>query len=230
MIYLQLFWEFFKVGLFAVGGGLATIPFLQDIASRTGWFSADQIMDMLAVSECTPGAIGINMATYAGFQTAGAPGAVCATVGLVTPSIIVVVIVAGILKKFQDSKYVQALFYGLRPASSGLIGSACVGVAAAALFGFTGKSISAALAGIFSEGGGVGTVLSGLSGDTIKNMLFSNLELKAVVLAVILWLLMNLGRMERFKDNAALKKLSSIHPAFFLAASAAVGIIFKFAG
>ena len=229
MIYLTLYWEFFKVGLFAIGGGLATIPFLQDMAARTGWFSAGQIMDMLAVSECTPGAIGINMATYTGFQTAGVPGAACATLGIITPSIIVVVIVAGILKKFQDNKYVQALFYGLRPASSGLIGSACIGVAAAALFGFTGSSISAALAEIFRSGGGAGAVLSGLSAETVISTLLSHLNVKAVVLAVVLWVLMNLGKMERFKDNAVLKKLSTVHPAFFLAASAVVGIVFNFA-
>lgn len=229
MIYLQLFWEFFKVGLFAIGGGLATIPFLQDIASRTSWFSSDQIMDMLAVSECTPGAIGINMATYAGFQTAGVLGAVCATLGIITPSIIVVVIVAGILKKFQDSKFVQALFYGLRPASSGLIGSACIGVAAAALLGFTGTSISAAIADIINAGGGAGAAVPALSGATIVGTILSHINIKAVVLAAILVVLMNLGKMERFKDNAVLKKLSTIHPAFFLAVSAAVGIIFNFA-
>ena len=200
MIYLQLFWEFFKVGLFAVGGGLATLPFLRDISDRLGWFTADQLTDMLAVSECTPGAIGVNMATYAGFQTAGVPGAICSTLGLITPSIIVVLIVAGILKKFQDSKYVQALFYGLRPASSGLIGAACIGVGAAVLFSF----------------GGVSSVLA-------------SIRWKAVVLALILWPLMNLGNMKRFKNNAFLKKLSTIHPAFFLAASAAIGMIFRFA-
>lgn len=229
MIYLWLYWEFFKVGLFAIGGGLATIPFLQDIASRIGWFSADQIMDMLAVSECTPGAIGINMATYAGYQAAGVPGAACATLGVITPSIIVVVIVAGILKKFQDSKYVQALFYGLRPASSGLIASACIGVAAAALFGFSGTSVSAALADIFNAGGGAGKVLSELTAEAVTGTLLSHVSIKAVVLAVVLWVLMNLGKMERFKDNAVLKKLSTIHPVFFLAASAVVGIAFSFA-
>ena len=86
MIYLQLFWEFFKAGLFAIGGGLATLPFLQDMAVKTGWFTTDQLADMIAVSECTPGPIGVNMATYAGFLTKGVPGGIVATIGLITPS------------------------------------------------------------------------------------------------------------------------------------------------
>lgn len=216
MIYLQLFLEFFKVGLFAVGGGLATLPFLQDMGVRTGWFTSEQLTNMLAVSECTPGAIGVNMATYAGFQTAGFPGAVVATLGLVSPSIIVVFIVAGILKKFSDNKYVKALFYGLRPASTGLIGAACIGVAITILF---------------SKGGGsIGTAINDIGSGAGLSAFLSCIEWRAVVLAVILWLLMNLGGMEKFKDNAVLKKLNTIHPIFFLAVSAVVGIALGFAG
>ena len=125
MILIQLFYEFFKAGLFAVGGGLATLPFLQDISAKTGWFTLDQLADMIAISECTPGPIGVNMATYVGFSTAGVPGALAATLGLIAPSIIVILIIAGFLKRFQDNRYVQAAFYGLRPASTGLIGAAC---------------------------------------------------------------------------------------------------------
>ena len=95
MILLRLFFEFFKTGLFAVGGGLATIPFLQDIGARTGWFSNADLTTMIAVSESTPGPMGVNMATYVGFQTAGVPGAVTATLGLIAPSIIVIVVIAG---------------------------------------------------------------------------------------------------------------------------------------
>ena len=94
MLYVRLFWEFFKTGLFAVGGGLATLPFLQDMAERTGWFTHAQLADMLAVSESTPGPIGVNMATYVGFTTGGVPGALVATLGLVTPSVIIILIVA----------------------------------------------------------------------------------------------------------------------------------------
>ena len=118
MIYLQLFYEFFKTGLFAVGGGLATLPFLYDMADRTGWFTRPQLADMLAVSESTPGPIGVNMATYVGFVTCGIPGAIISTLGLVTPSIIVILIIAAFLKAFRHNRYVEAAFYGLRPAST----------------------------------------------------------------------------------------------------------------
>ena len=125
-IYLRLYWEFFKTGLFAVGGGMATLPFLQAIGQSTGWYTYTDLMNMLAVSESTPGPIGINMATYVGFTAAGVPGAVIATLGEVTPSIIVILIVAAILHSFRNNKYVNEAFYGLRPASTGLIGAACV--------------------------------------------------------------------------------------------------------
>ena len=128
MIYLQLFFEFFKAGLFAIGGGMATLPFLYDISDKTGWFTYGQLADMVAISESTPGPIGVNMATYVGFTTAGIPGSVIATLGLITPSIIIILIIAGFLKAFKDNKYVQHAFYGLRPASSGLIAAACAGV------------------------------------------------------------------------------------------------------
>ena len=110
MIYLQLFYEFFKTGLFAIGGGLATLPFLQEMSARTGWFSLSELQDMIAVSESTPGPIGVNMATYAGFTSAGIPGAFCATLGLILPSFIIILIVAGFLKRFKDSPLVDAAF------------------------------------------------------------------------------------------------------------------------
>ncbi len=124
MLYLQLFWEFFKTGLFAVGGGMATLPFLYNIADKTGWYTRAQLADMIAVSESTPGPIGVNMATYVGFLTGGVPGALVATIGLVTPSIIVILLVAAFLQAFRDSKYVTGAFYGLRPASTALITAA----------------------------------------------------------------------------------------------------------
>ena len=128
MILLRLFYEFFKVGLFAVGGGMATIPFLYDMGEKTGWFTRMQVADMLAISESTPGPIGVNMATYVGFTVEGIAGAVVATLGLVTPSIIVILIIAGMLQKFRSSRYVSAAFYGLRPASAALIAAAGVSV------------------------------------------------------------------------------------------------------
>ncbi|MBO5975631.1 MAG: chromate transporter [Oscillospiraceae bacterium] len=128
MIYIQLFIEFFLTGLFAVGGGMATIPFLEDISTRTGWFTHAQLADMVAVSESTPGPIGVNMATYVGYLTAGIPGSIIATLGLVLPSVIIIMIVAAFLKAFRKSKYVERVFYGIRPASTALIAAAGVSV------------------------------------------------------------------------------------------------------
>lgn len=134
MIYLQLFWEFFKTGLFAVGGGMATLPFLYDISARTGWFTTAQLADMIAVSESTPGPIGVNMATFVGFTAAGIPGAVIATLGLATPEVIIILIIARVLAAFRQNRYVDAAFYGLRPCSLGLIAAAGVLVVKVAMF------------------------------------------------------------------------------------------------
>lgn len=136
MMYLQLFLEFFKTGLFSIGGGMATIPFLYDISDKTGWFNHTDLANMIAVGESTPGPIGVNMATYVGFvsgmQNGGVLtailGAVTATLGLVTPSVIVILIVAAILKSFRNNRYVESAFYGLRPASTGLIAAAGLSV------------------------------------------------------------------------------------------------------
>ena len=124
MILLKLFFEFFKTGLFAVGGGMATLPFLYDISERTGWFTQAQLADMIAVGESTPGPIGVNMATYVGFTTAGIPGAVIATLGLAAPEVIIILIIARVLAAFRQNRYVDAAFYGLRPCSLGLIAAA----------------------------------------------------------------------------------------------------------
>ncbi len=137
MIYIRLFFEFCKVGLFAVGGGLATIPFLSDLGSRTGWFSPGQLADMIAVSESTPGPIGVNMATYAGYTAAGVPGGIIATLGLVFPSLIIILIIAGFLNRFRESRIVDAVFYGLRAASAALISAALLQVAHIALMDHT---------------------------------------------------------------------------------------------
>ena len=149
-VYLRLFWEFFKTGLFAVGGGMATLPFLQDIGQATGWYTYTDLMNMLAVSESTPGPIGINMATYVGFTVGGLPGAVIATIGEVTPSIIVVLIVAAMLKKFRDSRLVNDAFYGLRPASTGLIGAACVAVVLEVLTSVASQTPEGSIVNTFS--------------------------------------------------------------------------------
>ena len=136
MIYLQLFWEFLKIGLFAVGGGMATLPVLQDLAEKTGWYSQSLITDMIAISESTPGPIGINMATYVGCNVAGFLGGVVATMGEILPAIVIVVTVSRYLEKFRGSKLVDAAFYGLRPAVTGLIAAAGISVVQVAMFHF----------------------------------------------------------------------------------------------
>ena len=142
MVYLRLFWEFFKAGLFAIGGGMATVPFLQDISSKTGWYTAGQLADMIAVSESTPGPLGVNMATYVGYTVGsgvmgvggGVLGAVTATIGLVCPSVICILIIAYFLDKFRTSKLVDNTLYGLRPASVALISAAGIEILIFALF------------------------------------------------------------------------------------------------
>ena len=101
MIYLQLFWEFVKTGLFALGGGMATVPFLFDISAKTGWFTTSELANMIAVSESTPGPIGVNMATYTGYKTAGIFGSLCATLALIIPSMLLSIGVYKVLKKFE---------------------------------------------------------------------------------------------------------------------------------
>lgn len=128
MIWLQMFWEFFKAGLFAVGGGLSTLPFLYDISQRTGWFTAEDIANMIAISESTPGPLGVNMATYAGFQALGIPGGIYTTLSLTAPALIVISMVYAVLKKFKESDTMTRIFYGLRPASTALIAAAGLGV------------------------------------------------------------------------------------------------------
>ena len=197
MIYLQLFWEFFKTGLFAVGGGMATIPFLYDLSDKTGWFTHNDLANMIAVGESTPGPIGVNMATYVGFITgmkdAGIPtailGAVTATLGLISPSVIVILLIAAILKSFRDNKYVNNAFYGLRPASTGLIAAAGFTVVAANLF--------------FSNAWAQGNFLRAFNW-------------KGIALAAVLWLLTNV-----------IKKTKKWHPIVFITISALVGIIFQ---
>lgn len=128
MLYVRLFYEFFKIGLFAVGGGLATLPFLSELAQWTGWYTGAQLADMVAIAESTPGPIGVNMATYAGYQAGGVLGSAVATLGLVIPSVIVILLIARALNRFSCSPVVAGLFCGLRPASVAMIASAFVGL------------------------------------------------------------------------------------------------------
>ncbi|MDR2739818.1 MAG: chromate transporter [Treponema sp.] len=131
---LYLFIQFFKIGLFSIGGGYATLPFLYEIAAKEGWLSAEKIGDMLAVSQSLPGAIGTNLSAYAGFQYAGIPGSVIAFLGLVSPSIIIIIIIARILNIFKESKIVASLFAGFRPVGAGLLAAAALGALTVSLY------------------------------------------------------------------------------------------------
>ncbi len=137
MTFLKLFFEFFKIGLFAVGGGPATIPFLQDLArSDYGWFNTEELSVMIAIAESTPGPIGVNMATYAGYNAGfgelgtlgGILGGITATLGLITPSVIVIVLIAGFLKAFKENSYVKGAFAGIRPVVTALVLFAVYGI------------------------------------------------------------------------------------------------------
>ena len=136
----QLFWEFFKIGLFAVGGGPATLPFLMDLARSKPWFTMEQLTNMIAISESTPGPLGLNMATYAGFQTLGLFGGLVSSIGLVIPSIVIIVLIAKFLDGFSQNKYVKAAFKAIRPAVTALIGAAVFNLCQVSLFKLVGES------------------------------------------------------------------------------------------
>jgi chromate transporter len=195
MIYLRLFYEFFKTGLFAVGGGMATIPFLYSMADNTGWFTRLDVDNMIAVGESTPGPIGVNMATYVGYITGGNVGglpfailgSVIATLGLIAPSIIIILIIASFLKNFRDNRFVDSAFYGLRPASTGLIAAAGLSVIVSNLF-FAGALENGFSLAVFNW--------------------------KGWILAIVLWVLTN-----------KVKQTKKLHPIIFILASAVVGIV-----
>ncbi len=137
MLFLRLFYEFFKIGLFSIGGGAATIPFLEDLSIKTGWFTIDELTNMIAIAESTPGAIGVNMSTYVGYTSVVAEynsvglailGGFVATIGLVAPAIIIIMLVSLVLQKFKENKIVNYIFYGLRAASCALILAACYSI------------------------------------------------------------------------------------------------------
>ncbi len=197
MILCKLFWEFCKTGLFAIGGGMATVPFLREIADKTGWFTAGQLADMIAVSESTPGPLGVNMATYVGYTVGlsqlGSPwmgivGAVTATLGLIFPSIVIVLCISFFLKRFRTSTLVDAALYGLRPASVALISAAGVEIVLFAI----------------------------LRVDSIYQIGAAQLSWKSVALAAGVYAGTNL-----------IPKLKKLHPIWFILLSAIVGIVLK---
>ena len=133
-VLLQVFAEFFKIGLFAVGGGPATIPFLIELTQKYDWFSMQDLTTMIAVAESTPGPIGLNMATYAGYQTLGVFGGIVSSIGLVIPSLIVITIIAKYFSRMNENATVQAAFSGIRPAVTAIIASAVIGICRVSLF------------------------------------------------------------------------------------------------
>jgi len=150
MTLLNLMYEFFKTGLFSVGGGLATLPFLYEMSSRhPDWFTSADIADMIAISESTPGAIGINMSTYAGYKTAGIPGGILASLALALPCVIIILIIARFLARFRKSRVVEGAFYGLRPASLAMISAAGLNVVRIALINLDALSNGAGLGAFF---------------------------------------------------------------------------------
>lgn len=137
MIYLILFWEFLKIGFFTVGGGLATLPFLYELAGRYDWFTEAQVADMVAVAECTPGPLAINMATYAGVQAGGILGGIVATLALALPSLLVSLLICTVLARWAKGTAIQHIFAGIRPAVAGLISSIALSMALLAILGIS---------------------------------------------------------------------------------------------
>ena len=207
--FLILIVEFFKTGLFAIGGGLATIPFLKQMAEKYyeayGWFSVPELTDMIAVSESTPGPIGVNMATYAGFNMGyangdggvlgiftGILGGIAATLALITPSIIIILIVAKFLEKFKSNKLVDGAFYGIRPCSAALIAAAMLDVLLMSVFSQTMKVVN----------------LGSLAVSIPETVSYIGIALFAIMIPIIV-------------------KLKKVHPIVFIAIGAVAGIIFK---
>lgn len=153
MIYLTLAYEFFKIGLFSIGGGMATLPFLMDLTDKYDWFTASELANMVAISESTPGPVGINMATYAGYNAAGVPGAVVATLALTAPALVIIVLIAKFLENFSENATVKAVFYGIRPTVAALIGYAVWELLKIALITTAGGTWKINLTSLFVCGG-----------------------------------------------------------------------------
>lgn len=134
MIFLELFWTFFKIGLFTFGGGYAMLPLIQSAVLEHGWMENEMLVNFVAVSESTPGPFAINMATFVGSTMGGFPGALCATLGVVLPSFIIILLIARCFSKFRSSKPMRGIMYGLKPAVVGMIGSALLSVAGTVFF------------------------------------------------------------------------------------------------
>jgi chromate transporter len=134
MKFLFFYFEFCKIGLFAVGGGLATLPFLFQMAEQYDWLNPEMVGNFLAIAQSSPGPVGVNMSAQAGFQYGGIPGAFLAALGLVSPAIVIISVIARALRSFKENKIVVSVFSGLRPAAAGLLAAAGFGAWKLALY------------------------------------------------------------------------------------------------
>ena len=216
MVFLRLILEFFKIGICAFGGGLATIPFLEELSQSSGWYTLEDLANMIAVSESTPGAIGVNMSTYVGYQAVmqvydnvflGFLGGVTATLSFVAPSIMIILIICQFLNKFKNSKYVNWAFYGLRAASFGLICSAAYSILKLSII--TPDKSKLAFEGITSN-----NFITDIWAR-IPYAIEGFFDYKCLALALVLGFFIFKGK----------KKL---HPIVYIGISALIGILFNF--
>ena len=209
MIWLQLFYVYLKIGIFGFGGGYAMLSLIQaDVVDRYGWISSQEFTDIVAISQMTPGPIGINSATYigytaihnAGYSPAMAVlGSCLTTFAVCLPSFLLVLAISYAFAKFRNNKYVAAAFYGLRPASTGLIGAACAGVMLQVIAGITSASQEDSVLMKFSWDGAI--------------------SWRGIILALVLLVF-----------TRYIKKTKDLHPIVFIGVSAVIGVVFHFAG
>lgn len=136
-IYLDLLWTFFKIGLFTIGGGQAMIPLIMRDVVAQGWLSENALIEFIAISESTPGPFAINIATYTGIETAGILGAICATAGVVLPSLIIIILIVKLFSSFMKKPAVQEVFVGVRASVTGLLASVFLTLVLTLLFGIS---------------------------------------------------------------------------------------------
>lgn len=236
MIYIQLFFEFAFMGIFTVGGALAMVPFLENLGLRTNWFSPETLANMIAVSESTPGPIGINMATYVGNSVGGVLGGIVASLALILPSITIVLIISRILLKFSQNKNVKSVFSALRPASAGLVASACVSIIGISMFSKSATNTNSTILILMALAGFIYLVHN----YVLKTRGNKNLAIAiSSILSVILLFVMYINNI--FSQNNLLpinfiifiifivvyQNFKSIHPIFLIALGGILGAVLK---
>ena len=205
---LLLFIEMLKIGLFAIGGGAVTIPFQQHLGEVTGWFSVTDLTNMLAIAQSLPGAVGINLAAYVGYWEMNSLGALIAVIGIVLPSVVVILIIANLLDKFRENRFVDTVMKTIRPASLGLLICAVLLLFEMAFF-YDSSNAASAFNSLFS-------FIQGQNSSFELQSFLNNINWKAIVLFIIVIILTNIKRLKR------------IHPFFWMLACAIIGIVFAF--